>query len=50
VNIVAEQAINGKMLRLVQGDITEREAVSKSWNSAFMTMKQHAISGMNSMH
>jgi O-acetyl-ADP-ribose deacetylase (regulator of RNase III) len=25
VNIVAEQAINGKMLRLVQGDITERD-------------------------
>jgi O-acetyl-ADP-ribose deacetylase (regulator of RNase III) len=25
VNIVSEQAINGKMLRLVQGDITERD-------------------------
>ena len=25
MNIIAEQTINGKMLRLVQGDITERD-------------------------
>jgi len=36
VNIVAEQAINGKMLRLVQGDITERDvdAIINAANSS----------------